>query len=52
MFATVIYRDISWNPLVVFFGLNAIAVLLYLGFEKPMNIWLRKKLLKKDIPHN
>jgi len=46
-FAIIVYTHITANPILYFICLNVIALILYLCFEKPLNIWLRKKLLKK-----
>jgi peptidoglycan/LPS O-acetylase OafA/YrhL len=48
LFATVFYNGITHNPLLLFIYLNIVSVLLYLGFEKPVNMFLRKKLLRPE----
>ena len=48
VFALLFYNGITHNPIVLFLYLNAISVLLFLGFERPVNRWLRRILLEKD----
>ncbi len=48
-FALFFYNSISQNPLLLFIFLNIISVLIYKTFEHPVNKWLRKKLLIKNI---
>lgn len=46
--ATLFYTRVSNNIILLFIFLNVMAVLIYKGFEHPVNIWLRKKLLRKE----
>lgn len=46
--ATLFYTRVSNNIILLFIFLNVLAVLIYKGFEHPVNVWLRKKLLREE----
>ncbi len=46
--ATLFYTKVSGNVILLFIFLNLLSVLIYKGFEHPVNIWLRKNLLRKE----
>lgn len=47
VFTAIFYPAISTNIIFLFIYLNVLSILLYKGFEHPVNKWLRRKLLRE-----
>jgi peptidoglycan/LPS O-acetylase OafA/YrhL len=46
VFSSLLTRFVSTNVVVIFIGLNLIAVFLYKAFEHPLNGWIKKNFIK------